>query len=256
MKNHKELREKIMREALEVVNKRLNENKNDEERLRRPKSDPHTYEEIYPTLTEREKELNDMFVDKFGKDTKRIKINLDCDNFDGTEAECYSFRIKDGIVWFRTLYNDDVHIGELCDVDEEYDAIFHNDPVENYNIIKSWCEQSNDKEDLSVLEAKLARKYALTGTSPEGKKYPKWIYFNDNIYIESGSKARIISYDDGEYDSLDLDDDHMMKAFYSENGKIYITNTLSDDLLSNYDAPVVKLVLDYISDENNLDFDE
>lgn len=127
------LREKILQEALDVAKKILNEN-----------SDNSDGDELYQNFTEREKELNDMFVEKYGFDSNgKIKISPDLDNFYGTEAECKAFRVEHGIVKFKTLYDEWIDISELCDFDEEYDAITgHNDPNENYNIVKSWCDQN------------------------------------------------------------------------------------------------------------------
>ena len=75
----KSLYESIMKDIAKIVKKALNEN--DYPPIRRKRPTGEDSEELLSEFTEREKELNNMFVEKFGYNTENIYIDENLINF-------------------------------------------------------------------------------------------------------------------------------------------------------------------------------
>lgn len=110
------------------------------------------------------------------------------------------------------------------------------------------------KEDFKELERNVVEKYADRFNSVKSE-CQALIYFEDILYYENGW-CRIISYDDDEYESPELDDEYMIDGFVCKDGEIYLHNANDHyKRLTKYDDKFKEDFFDYISDENNLDLD-
>lgn len=247
--NKQELEQQILQKAMNTAKQMINESKSrapwkkPKHRVRHRKQ-----ADIYQTFSPREKELNDMFVKKFGPDTpEQIKIVSD-KNFGGTEAQCKSFRMKRGIVWFKTIYGEDVNIGNLCNVDDEDNSITgYNDPNENYNIVKSWCDDIVVHKNLREWESELANKYRKHSEyMKDGHKYSADIGLKEPFKFGEQIKPGDLKYFDT--------DEMAIHAFYTHKNRLYLTDECGDSDTNMLSETELRRFLEYISDENNLEF--
>lgn len=142
MKSKKEIYNRIMEAASQTVIKMLNENQYPPIRRKRPTGE--NSEEILSKYTEREKELNDMFVEKFGWNTENISIDPHLINFYESEAYTTGFCIINGLVYLINEWKEYFTISETCDVDEiEDDKLYYDEPISCFDIIKIWCNKTN-----------------------------------------------------------------------------------------------------------------
>lgn len=118
-------------------------NKNDYPPIRRKRPNGEHSEELLLYFTEREKELNNMFVEKFGYNTENIYIDENLINFGQSEAYTIGFCIINGLVYLINEYKEYSTIRETCDVDEiEDDEVYYDEPIMCFDIIKTWCDKT------------------------------------------------------------------------------------------------------------------